>query len=77
MWTAQTYLVAIVVPNFENLIPWAESKGIKDAKDPAKLVKDPAVKKFMEEQMTAVGTKMELRGFEFVKKIHVTAEDFR
>jgi len=44
--------------------------------DPVKLAQDPLVKKFIEEQMTATGTKMELRGFEFVKKIHLTAEDF-
>jgi long-chain acyl-CoA synthetase len=73
----QDYLVAIVVPNFETLGAWAESAGLKDiAKDQKALCKDPKVRKFIEDAMTATGVAAKLRGFEFVKRVHITTSDF-
>jgi len=64
----QDYLVAVVVPNFENLIPWAEASGLKDiAKNQEALCKDPRVIKFLDESLKATAVSGQLRGFEVVK----------
>jgi len=73
----QDYLVAVVVPNFENLIPWAEASGLKDiAKNQEALCKDPRVIKFLDESLKATAVSGQLRGFEVVKKLILTNSDF-
>ena len=63
----------LVVPDFENLAPWATAQGISTA-DPKTLAADPRVKEFLEREALA-----RLEGFaryEMPKKISVVAEEF-
>lgn len=46
----RNYIIAIINPEFESLITWAERKGIKE-KDMQKLSRDPDVKKMLEEEV--------------------------
>ena len=63
----------LVVPDFENLAPWATAQGISTT-DPKALAADPRVKEFLEREALA-----RLDGFaryEMPKKISVVAEEF-
>jgi len=72
--TIKSSLVAIVVPDPEVVLPWAEENG--KAKDVASLCKDPDLIKVVFEDMTVVGKANQLRGFEFVKEIHLSPTPF-
>jgi long-chain acyl-CoA synthetase len=70
----QQYLVAIVVPNFENVLPWAKTKGLGDK--PAELIKKPELLKLILEDMKIIAAREKLRGFEEVSRITLHGEDF-
>jgi long-chain acyl-CoA synthetase len=70
----QQYLVAIVVPSFEALIPWAKSKGLPES--PAELIKLPQVSQMILEDMRVQANRENLRGFEEVKKISLHLQEF-
>ncbi|DAZ93847.1 TPA: hypothetical protein N0F65_002178 [Lagenidium giganteum] len=73
----QSTLVAIVVPDPEIAETWAQSKGrSKEDCSVAKIVQDPAFKKDVVADMTRVGKEAELRGFEFVKQVHLHPDLF-
>lgn len=67
-------MVAVVVPDPEVLKPWALENGKED--DMEKLCADPEVNKIILEDMLAAGKANQLRGFEFIKKIHLTPTAF-
>jgi len=71
----ETFLVAIVYPDAEALKQFCAANGIKGA-NLAELVKDPRVEKWLYDLMEATGKREKLRGFEFVKRIYVSPEDF-
>lgn len=73
----QNYLVAVVVPNMENLIAWAQKNNLAQlASNPQELLKNAQVQQHIFKSMTDVATQEKLRGFEHVKRIRLTHEDF-
>jgi len=71
----QSTLVAIVVPDEEELKTWAKQNKIEFS-DFKSLVNHHAVEPMLSSEMQATGVKGQLRGFEHVKAIHVTHELF-
>ncbi|KAG9302450.1 hypothetical protein G9A89_006414 [Geosiphon pyriformis] len=71
------YLVAIVVPDPENFVPWAShitGKNISSGDEEVlkQLVNDPNVQKAFLAELDRVGKRGQLRGFELAKGIHLT-----
>jgi len=71
----QSVLVAIIVPAEELLKNWAKEQKIETT-DFSALCKLEQVKKFILGELTATGKLGQLRGFEFVKAIHVESTLF-
>eukprot|EP00742_Colponemidia_sp_Colp-10_P000272 GILJ01000306.1.p1 GENE.GILJ01000306.1~~GILJ01000306.1.p1 ORF type:complete len:692 (-),score=129.63 GILJ01000306.1:157-2187(-) len=70
----KSHLVAIIIPNEETLMRWAQSKGMTASFK--ELCADPEVSKFILEEMTKAGKQQKLRGFEVVRQIHVDSNPF-
>jgi len=68
----QNFLVAIVVPDPEQVISWAQSQGIKG--DFVALCKDERVKRYVYQSICRVAEKAHLKGFEYIKNIHLEPE---
>jgi len=68
----KNYLVAVVVPDPDQLTQWAASQGIKG--DLVTLCKDDRVKKHIYTSLEKVADRAKLKGFEHVKNIHVEPE---
>jgi long-chain acyl-CoA synthetase len=65
--------VALVVPDFTTLKPWAEEQGIDTSSD-AKLIEDPKVKQQLQDEVEKYAAAF--KGFEEIKKIALLPEDF-
>jgi long-chain acyl-CoA synthetase len=63
----------LVVPEWENLLPWAAAQGITET-DHAALVRDPRVVKLLEQE--ALGGLGEFAKYERPKKVALLAEEF-
>ena len=50
------FLVALLVPDFETLVPWAEKQGLPTA--PAELVATPQVRDLVREEVEAINTQL-------------------
>ncbi|KAG9002476.1 hypothetical protein FRB94_003836 [Tulasnella sp. JGI-2019a] len=76
----QDFLVAVVVPDTKVLSSIADQAGCKfDHSSPAELataMEDPKVKKAALDSMTAHAKKSGLKGFEMVRDIHLTSNQF-
>ncbi|CAB4375587.1 uncharacterized protein OCT59_018371 [Rhizophagus irregularis] len=77
----RNYLVAVVVPDPETFVPWAnvlvkKNVSLGDEKGMESLINDPEVRKEFLKEMDKVGQNAKLRGFEFVKAIHLTNVPF-
>ncbi|KAI9222671.1 hypothetical protein BC828DRAFT_403836, partial [Blastocladiella britannica] len=73
----QSELVAVVVPNEETFVPWARAQVGKPATmDVKALCSDPEVREALLHELTVVGKEKKLRGFEFVKAVHLEHEPF-
>jgi len=72
----ETYLVAIIVPDFESLKIWANSNPQLKSLTNQQLVQDSRVVAFLLQQIDEVSKSEGLKGFEMVKKIHVIPDDF-
>jgi len=73
----QSVLVAVVVPDPEVAEAWGQSKGLsKVDSTPAKLAKNPEFQKEVLQDMDRIGKEAQLRGFEFVKKVHYHPDAF-
>lgn len=73
----QNYLVAVVVPNMENVVAWAQKNNLAQlASNPQELLKNPLVQQLIFKGMTDVAVQEKLRGFEHVKRIRIVLEDF-
>jgi len=66
------YLVALVIPNFENLASYAKLKGIAAA-GPSELVRHPAIREFLERRVARLQEGS--APFECIKKMHVLDRD--
>lgn len=69
------YLLAVVVPDPDVLVPWAKQNGIS-ATEFAEICKDEKVKKLILDDLTAVGKAAKLQGFEMIKDLFVESEQF-
>lgn len=69
-------LVAIVVLDPESTVVWAKGRGILHAEDLNLLAADPIIKAAVLADMDKVAQEAKLRGFEFVRNIHLVAEAF-
>jgi long-chain acyl-CoA synthetase len=67
------YSILLVVPDYENLRPWAQQQGI-DASSPARLARDPRVVEFLQNE--AFSQLQGLARYEMPKKIAVIADEF-
>lgn len=69
--------VAVVVPDFEVLIPWAVKNSIADTSEMA-LVSNPAVGELLVQEIAKLGSRgsKELLGFEVPARIHIEHEVF-
>jgi len=63
----------LVVPEWENLLPWAAAQGIAET-DHAALARDPRVAKLMEQE--ALGALEEFARYERPKKVAVLSDEF-
>ncbi|GLE02600.1 hypothetical protein PINS_up011441 [Pythium insidiosum] len=70
----QSVLVGIAVPDPEVAEAWAASKG--RSKDLKQLVKDPEFLADLMADMERVAKDAQLRGFEFVRKVHLYPDPF-
>lgn len=66
------YNVAIVVPDYEALKPWAAEKGLDPS--PASLAKSDALRALIEEEVDKFSAKF--KGYEKARKIFIGDEDF-
>eukprot|EP01128_Nolandella_sp_AFSM9_P005616 TRINITY_DN2746_c0_g1_i1.p1 TRINITY_DN2746_c0_g1~~TRINITY_DN2746_c0_g1_i1.p1 ORF type:complete len:649 (-),score=154.76 TRINITY_DN2746_c0_g1_i1:37-1983(-) len=82
-WVAQAFvygdslkasLVAVVVPDFETLLPWCKEQGI--AGDEAKLVQNEKVVALIKDDMIAKGKANGLLGFELIRSLALYEEPF-
>mmetsp|Transcript_8854 Transcript_8854/g.9824 ORF Transcript_8854/g.9824 Transcript_8854/m.9824 type:complete len:647 (+) Transcript_8854:3-1943(+) len=68
----QSYLVAICVLDPDRVVQWAKSKGITDT-DINALATSQAVKQAVYNDLVRVARAKKMRGFEFIKNIHLEA----
>jgi len=68
----KNYLVAVVVPDPEVLLPWAQQQNIKG--DLVSLCLNDKVKLMIYNSLVKVADKVKLKGFEKVKNIHLDPE---
>ncbi|TMW67699.1 hypothetical protein Poli38472_011319 [Pythium oligandrum] len=73
----QSVLVGVAVPDPDVAMTWATRKGLsKEESTLDKLLKNSDFQKDVMDEMTRVGKEEKLRGFEFVKKLHLHADAF-
>jgi long-chain acyl-CoA synthetase len=71
----ESQLVAIVVPKEEAMKEWAASKNMQ-ATSFQELCKTPEAKQFILSALTEQAKLSKLRGFEFIKQVHLDSEEF-
>ncbi|KAG9143162.1 hypothetical protein Leryth_021368 [Lithospermum erythrorhizon] len=70
----ESFLVAVVNPNKQAIEQWAAENGISG--DFSSLCENPKVKEFIMGELSKVGKEKKLKGFEFVKALHLDPEPF-
>ncbi|KAF9170024.1 hypothetical protein BGX21_001062 [Mortierella sp. AD011] len=68
-------LVGVVVPDAETLKVWANQNNL-GSKSFEELCAEPLVKQTLLKELATFGRESDLKGFEILKNIHVTAEQF-
>lgn len=63
------YLVAIVVPDAETVLPWARQNGLPE--DMATLSQHPRLKKLLYDDLVATATASKLNGFQMPRQLHI------
>lgn len=71
----QAALVAIIVPDRDVLLHWAKSNRLGDQSS-EELCKNPQVKNHILQSLVKYGKANDLKGFENVKNIYLTHEQF-
>ncbi|KAL0397996.1 UNVERIFIED_CONTAM: Long chain acyl-CoA synthetase 4 [Sesamum calycinum] len=64
-----SFLVAVVNPNIETLKQWAEVNEVSE--DFSTICEDPRARKYILGELTKIGKENKLRGFEFIKAVHL------
>ncbi|PNT45499.1 hypothetical protein POPTR_003G139700v4 [Populus trichocarpa] len=70
----ESFLVAVANPNQQALEHWAQEHGISG--DFKALCENPRAKEYMLGELTKIGKEKKLKGFEFIKAIHLDPEPF-
>ncbi|XP_010266499.1 PREDICTED: long chain acyl-CoA synthetase 4 [Nelumbo nucifera] len=70
----QSFLVAVVNPNKEALECWAEENGITG--DFSSLCENPMAKEYILGELTKIAKEKKLKGFEFIKAVHLEPVPF-
>ncbi|GJJ71125.1 long-chain acyl-CoA synthetase [Entomortierella parvispora] len=71
----QAMLVGVVVPDSETLLVWAKDNGL-GGKTYEELCAHPQVRTTLQKELTVFGKESDLKGFEILKNIYVTPEQF-
>lgn len=73
----QSYVIAIIVPKKDVVIEFLKSKGINATEEDAhKYYEDKDLKKDIIKDLESLGRKNDFKGFEVIKKVHLTDEAF-
>ncbi|GMJ15056.1 long-chain acyl-CoA synthetase 4 [Hibiscus trionum] len=70
----ESFLVAVVNPNKQALERWAGDNGVSG--DFESICKDPKAKGFILGELTKTGKEKQLKGFEFIKAVHLDHAPF-
>ncbi|OVA05727.1 AMP-dependent synthetase/ligase [Macleaya cordata] len=70
----ESFLVAVVNPNKQALERWSEENGIEG--DFASLCENPKAKEFIIGELSKIGKEKKLKGFEFVRAVHLDPVPF-
>ncbi|KAK9806148.1 hypothetical protein WJX72_003254 [[Myrmecia] bisecta] len=70
----ESFLLAVVVPESRDLMAWAKEQGL--AADFAEVCKNPKAVQHVQEELTKTGKAARLKGFEMVKSVLLTPEEF-
>ncbi|KAJ7525626.1 hypothetical protein O6H91_17G059800 [Diphasiastrum complanatum] len=70
----ESVLVAVVIPNKDLLETWAKENGEEGNYEA--LCQRPKAKEFIINELNAVAKKSKLRGFEYIKLVHLESEPF-
>ncbi|CAA2996828.1 long chain acyl- synthetase 4-like [Olea europaea subsp. europaea] len=70
----ESFLVAVINPNKQAVERWAEQNGISG--DFNSLCQNPKVKEYILGELSKIGKEKKLKGFEFVKAVHLDPEAF-
>jgi len=69
----ERYLISVVVPNFDFVIPWAKENGLTNLRE-EDLCNEPQLKKAVLDDLLKVAKTSNLQPFEFVKSVHLFAK---
>ncbi|EPS68372.1 hypothetical protein M569_06390, partial [Genlisea aurea] len=72
----ESFLVAVAVPDKKALEDWAAAVGRETGDDFRSLCGDPNARRYVLDELNAVGKKHGLRGFEMLKGVHLEAVPF-
>ncbi|CAI9772654.1 unnamed protein product [Fraxinus pennsylvanica] len=70
----ESFLVAVINPNKQAVERWAEQNGISG--DFNALCQNPKVKEYLLGELSKIGKEKKLKGFEFVRAVHLDPEPF-
>uniref|UniRef100_A0A2P2MK96 Long-chain-fatty-acid--CoA ligase n=2 Tax=Rhizophora mucronata TaxID=61149 RepID=A0A2P2MK96_RHIMU len=70
----ESFLVAVVNPNQRALEQWAQENGVDG--DFKSLCENPRAKEYILGELTKIGKEKKLKGFEFIKAVHLDSEPF-
>ncbi|CAM8879543.1 unnamed protein product [Rhodiola kirilowii] len=65
----ESFLIAIVNPNQQKIEQWASHNGVSG--DIASLCSNPNVKEYIIGELSKIGKEKKLKGFEFIKAVHL------
>ncbi|KAL2524954.1 Long chain acyl-CoA synthetase 4 [Abeliophyllum distichum] len=70
----ESFLIAVINPNKQAVEQWAEQNGISG--DFNALCQNPKVKEYILGELSKIGKEKKLKGFEFIKAVHLDPEPF-
>lgn len=71
----QSSLVGVIVPDKDAFIPWAQQNGF-DTLSKEELYTSPEVKKQVLQALNVYGKENDLKGFEQIRAVYLTADEF-